>query len=195
VGRGLRQVGLACVLVAALALPAAAAGEVTMNDNGFYPSKVSRAAGGSVTWKKTSGYHNVVSTQKMFSSGSPKTDAFTYTRTFSAGVFPYICAVHPQTMRARVRVKPKVSAAPSGAPFTVTWATSATNTGSRFTVQYRVGSGSWKTWLGQTSSRSAVFGKGGTPVRARAGTTYSFRVRSHSGSNASSYSPVVSFRP
>jgi hypothetical protein len=193
--RALRRAGLAGVVIVVLALPAAAAGEITMNDSGFYPSRVARTAGGSVTWKKTSGYHNVVSTQKMFSSGAPKNTAFTYTRTFSAGVYPYICAAHPQTMRGTVRVKPRVSTAPSGAPFTVTWATSATNTGSRFTVQYRVGGGSWRTWLGQTSARSAVFGKGGTPVRARAGTTYSFRVRSHSGSHASSYSPVVSFRP
>lgn len=191
---GLRVV-LAAVVVVALALPAAAAGEITMNNSGFSPSRVSRVAGGSVTWRKTSGYHNVMSTQGMFTSGSPKSTAFTYSRTFSAGVFRYICGVHPQTMRAVVRVKPKVGSAPSGAPFTVAWATSATNTGSRFTVQYRVGSGSWRTWLSATSSRSAVFGSGGKPVKPRGGTSYAFRVRSHSGGNASSYSPVVTFQP
>lgn len=192
--RGLRLVG-AAVMVVVLAVPAAAAGEITMNDGGFSPSTVSRGAGGSVTWRKTSGYHNVYSTQGMFSSGSPKSGSFTYSRTFSAGAYPYICAVHPSTMRGWVKVRPTASSGPSGAPFTVTWATTGTNTGSRFTVQYKVGSGRWKTWLSQTSARSAVFGSGGRPARARAGTSYRFRARSHSGDNASSYSPVVSFRP
>lgn len=185
----------AAVMVVALALPASAAGEVTMSDSGFSPSRVSRTAGGSVTWRKTTGYHNIASSQGMFTSGAPKTTAFTYSRTFSAGTFPYICAVHPQSMRGSVRVRPRISSSPSGAPFTVTWATSATNTGTRFTVQYRAGSGSWRSWLTSTSARSAVFGSGGSPVRAKSGTSYSFRVRSHNGSSASSYSPVATFRP
>lgn len=192
--RGLRLL-LAAVMIVAPALPAAAVGEVSMNDGGFSPSRVARRAGGSVTWRKTSGYHNISSTQGMFTSGSPKTTAFTYTRTFSAGTYPYVCAVHPQSMRGSVRVRPRLGSAPSGAPFTVTWATSATNTGTRFTVQYRVGSGSWRTWRSATSTRSAVFGSGGNPVRAKPGTSYSFRVRSHNGSKASSYSPAASFRP
>lgn len=188
------QVILGAVMVAVLATPAAAAGEITMSNSGFSPSKVVRRAGGAVTWRKTSGYHNIVSTQGMFSSGSPTNDEFTYSRSFSAGVFPFICAVHPQSMRGAVRVKPSLAAAPSGTPFTLTWATSDTNTGATFSVKYRVGNGSWKTWLRRTSARSAVFGAGG-PVTARAGTLYRFRVRSHSADKSSSFSPKVGFRP
>lgn len=188
------QVVLAVLMVAVLATPAAAAGDISMSTSGFSPSKVVRRAGGAATWHKTSGYHNVMSTQGMFSSGSPTNDEFTYSRSFSAGVFPFVCAVHPQSMRGSVRVKPRLGSAPSGTPFTLTWATSDTNTGSTFTVQYRVGKGSWKTWLRRTSARSAVFG-GGRPVTARAGTLYRFRVRSHIADSSSSYSPRVGFRP
>lgn len=190
--RVLRMV-VALGMVVVLALPAAAAGEITMSNSGFSPARVTRVAGGSVTWHKTSGYHNVMSTQGMFTSGAPQNSEFTYTRTFSAGKYPYICAVHPQSMRGVVRVRPKVAQAPAGRPFTVTWATAATNTGSRFTVQYRVGGGTWKKWT-TTSATSRVFGSGGQPVRVKPGTTYSFRVRSRSGDNASGFSPPKSFR-
>ena len=190
------RAAVAGVVVVALAMPASAATtEVTVSTSGFSPSTVAKNVGGSVTWRRSGGYHNVYSSQGMFSSGAPTNSSFTFTRTFSSGTFPYICAVHPSTMRGTVRVKPRVGSAPSGTPFTVTWATGATNTGSRFTVQYKVGSGSWRTWRSATSSLSGVFGSGNQPVRAVAGRTYRFRARSLSGDNASSYSPARAFTP
>lgn len=180
----------------ALAAPAAAAPTtVAMSESGFSPSAIAGRTGKSVTWQKRSGYHNVASTQSMFTSGSPTSESFNYTRTFSAGTFPFVCQVHPQSMRGTVRVRPRIGSAPAGAAFTVTWASGATNTGSNFLVQYRVGNGSWRTWKSGTTSDRDVFGASGSPLTVRAGTRYSFRVKSRRAGNASSYSPAAVFTP
>ena len=179
------------------ATPAAAATtDVSMSQAaGFSPSVVRGRVGDAVTWHKTEGYHNVMSTQGMFTSGSPTESEFTFTRVFSAGVFPYMCAVHPQQMQGSVRIKPRAADGPAGTPFRVSWASSATDTGDRFTVRYKVGDGTWRTWRSSTAARSAVFGRDGNPVAAVAGTTYRFKVKSRSGDDASSYSPVIAFTP
>jgi plastocyanin len=186
-------------LVVVLLLPgmALAAVDVTVDDRAlaFDPERVTRPAGVAVTWHKTGGFHNVASVDGMFRSGPPTSSSFTYTRTFSSGSYRYVCEVHPSQMRGVIRVRPRVRAAPEGLPFTVRWATPATNTGSAFTVRYRVADGSWRTWKRATTAKRAVFGRGGDPVRVRAGTLYSFRVKSLDGDSSSRYSPVRRFRP
>lgn len=193
----MRRALVCAVLVSAVALAAVPAGAATVTvavgSDFFSPSKVTRAAGGSVRWTKTDGVHNVYSS--LFTSGRPTDRAFSFTRTFSAGTFSYVCQAHALNMRGTVRVAPRIAAAPSGRPFTVTWATRGSNTGSRFDVQYRAGGGSWKTWKPATSDRFGVFGARRSPVRLRAGTSYALRVRSRSGSNVSGWSPARSFSP
>ena len=91
---------------------------------------------------------------------------------------------------------PQVLSAPAGLNFTVKWASSTTQTGNRFDVMYRVGSGPWKTWRNNTSARSMVFGARSQPARVARGKTYSFKVRSGQGTGSiqSGFSPVKVFR-
>ena len=96
-------------------------------------------------------------------------------------------------MRGTVRVAPTVSSAPAGLNFTVKWAAAGTNTGTSFDVQYRVGSGPFKTWRTNTTAKSLVFGRGG-PVAVARGKTYTFRVRSGTGARESGFSPVKAIR-
>ncbi len=188
----------AVVAVVSLMVPrvALAAVDVTVDDyaTAFSPERVARPAGVEVIWHKTSGFHNVASADGMFRSGDPTTSSFTFSRTFSSGTYRYVCEVHGPDMRGVIRVRPRVRAAPRGAPFTVRWATPSTNTGSAFTVRYRVGDGRWRTWQRATSSQRGVFGRGGVPVRVRPDTLYSFRVKSLLGDSSSRYSPVRRFR-
>lgn len=191
----MRMVLLVVGLVVALAVPAHAATKtVTASGFSFSPAKVSGVHGTTVRWDNGSGTHNVHSKTGMFSSGSATSTQWPFGRVFSAGSFGYYCQVHGTAMSGVVRVRPTVAAAPAGRPFTVRWATPATNTGSSFRVQYRV-EGRWKTWRGSTSARGAVFGKGGAPTSVVSGRTYGFRVKSVTGVNASGFSPVRSFTP
>ena len=193
----MRVVLLAVALVLALALPAQAATKtVTASGTTFSPSVVGGPAGTTVRWEKGSGTHNVHSTTGMFNSGLP-TD-WPYSKVFSAGTFPYYCEIHGSPtggMTGKVKVRPSISAAPDGKPFTVRWATGATNTGYAFTIQYRVNGGAWKSWRTGTSADLRVFGKGGAPVTVVAGRTYGFRAKSLKSGNASRFSPVASFTP
>lgn len=164
----------------------------------FNPSSVNQAVGGSVHWAGTpvgsAEEHSVHQDAGIFDSGDPTT-GLNFTRTFSAGTFAYHCEKHgDQGMVGTVRVPPQTLGAPAGLPFTVKWAAAGTNTGNRFAVQYRVGSGPFRTWLANTSARSAVFGAGNRPVRLVRGRTYAFRVSSGTATNKSAVSPVKSFR-
>ena len=191
----MRRVALLVLLVTAVAVPAdAATTTVAVRNFSFSPELVKDRMGGTVTWQNNTGtFHTVTSTQGMFRSGNAA-PAFTYTRTFSAGTFPYVCEVHA-SMQGRVRIRPRLKAAPDGARFTVRWAGDNTNTGSSFRVHYRVEGGAWKVWRSFTTAHSGVFGRNGAPVTVRRGKTYGFRVRSHRNGNNSGYSPIVSFTP
>lgn len=183
-------------LLAALPTPASAKeATVTVADFSFSPAKLTKPMGTNVTWRKDGGFHNVASTQGMFRSGDATSSAFTFTRTFSAGRFPYLCEVHGPSMAGTVRIRPKVRAKPAGAAFTVRWASAATNTGSRFTVRYRVADGRWRTWLKKTPAVSAVFGRNRTPIKVRRGVLYRFRVKSHTGGASSAFSPPKRYTP
>lgn len=196
--RGRRLVFVAVAVVAVLTPGAAqAAVDVTVDEASlrFSPDRVTRSAGAAVNWHKSDGYHNVSSTDGLFRSGDPATSAFTYTRTFSAGTFDYLCEVHPTQMRGAIRIRPRARAAPQGAAFTVKWASPSTNTGTALKVQYRVSGGAWRTWKAETTANRGVFGRDAKPVRVRVGTLYEFRAKSLRGNAASAYSPIRRFRP
>jgi plastocyanin len=196
-GRLVRGLALGTVLTGLLATSVSAATtNVDVSDNRvFTPPSVTAAVGGNVHWQASgTDDHSVTQDQGLFNSG-PAAPGVNFTRKFSAGTFRYHCEQHgAQGMRGQVRVAPRVGAAPAGLPFTVTWAVRGTNTGNRFDVQYRVGTGAWKNWKTNTSSRNAVFGARSAPVRVRAGKSYSFRVESKSAAGSSALSPVKSFR-
>jgi len=191
---------LAVALVGLLATSVSAATTQVgaTEDKTFVPGNVNQAVGGSVHWagQPAAGTeeHSVRQDAGIFDSGNP-TANLNFTRTFSAGTFAYHCEKHgADGMRGTVRVPPQTLAAPGGLPFTVRWAAAGTNSGNRFTVQYRVGSGAFRNWMANTSARSAVFGAGNRPVRLVRGRTYAFRVSSGTATNKSANSPVKSFR-
>ena len=194
-----RGAGLGAVLTIGLASAVSAATtSVDVNDDRFFnPRAVSQTPGGSVHWR-ASGVddHSVTSDQGLFDTGAPRAGV-DFTRTFSAGTFAYHCRKHGINggpMVGVVTVAPQVVAAPSGLPFTVKWATAASNTGNAYDVQFRVGSGAWRSWKSNTSAPSAVFGAKSSPVAVARGKTYSFRVVSRTGAAKSGLSPVKSFR-
>ncbi|MBA2726312.1 MAG: hypothetical protein H0U53_10015 [Actinobacteria bacterium] len=190
--RRLHAVISVVILLGSLALPAGAAAEsVTVRDNAFDPATTKATVGQTVVWETgstTSDSHNVREDGKIFYSGPPDS-GFTFKRVFSAGTFHYFCEVHGFRgggMDGTVKVPVKLLDAPSGSDFTVVWATSSSNTGTRYTVQYRVGSGVWKNWKTKVTVGKATFTQGSS------GTRYSFRAKSLKGDAESKWSPVIS---
>ncbi len=171
--------------------------EVRVKDEplSFGPRKARVRVGGFVRWRrkdpKSNATHDIVQRQGLFDS--PLTDdLIDFTATFSAGRFPYVCTVHAGSgMKGMVTVPPLIRKGPTGRPFLVRWATSTTDTGGGFDVDYRVGRGNWKHWKKDTTAAARVFGGGGTPVRLRSGKDYSFRVRSGRRDKDSKWSPVA----
>ena len=191
---------LVSLLGAALVAPAAAADAgVSVTDNRFSPESLRVAVGDAVTWTSggTRAGHNVREDHRIFYSGT-QTDRLDFSVVFSAGSFHYFCENHgtrTKGMGGWVRVPATVSTAPAGDPFTVRWATTTTETGPRYKVQYRIASGRWIEWKASTRELSAVFGRDATPIPAVPGTQYGFRVRAIRGENMSFWSPVATFTP
>ena len=194
---------LALTGVMSLALPAAATSEpVTVAPGGdlsFAPETVGLPVGGVVEWTfdgAGSPSHSVHQVKGLFDSGDPTSDPFEFGRTLSAGVFKYECETHPTVMQGTVKGKPVVLADPeSGLPL-VQWAVESSNTGGRFDVQYKVGSGDWRDWLKNTAKREKVFGADGSPVEVKLEKTYKFRARSQKGTDntlVSGWSPSVAY--
>lgn len=178
----------------------AATTEVTVGDRFFNPDKVDVLVGAAVHWSSdgTNDPHNVREDSKIFRSGAATRSPISYKRVFSAGTFHYFCEKHGFKgggMDGLVRVPVKVMADPQGLVFTVRWATAGSNTGTAYDVQYRVGSGSWKTWKNDTNGAAGAFGKADDPVAVESGEAYSFRARSLKGDAASRWSPVATFTP
>ncbi|MBA3430332.1 MAG: hypothetical protein H0U16_02470, partial [Actinobacteria bacterium] len=176
----MKRLGVLLILALLAAAPPALAAtkEVKLFDSSFDPAATKAPVGGKVHWSRaasSSDQHNVAQNNRLFRSGAPTPDEIDFTRVFSAGTFPYLCEIHGGVMNGTVKVPVKLSAAPAGKPFTVTWATRSSNTGARFAVQFRVGTGKWKTWKSKTKAKGAVFGKRGNPVRVKSGKKYSFR--------------------
>jgi plastocyanin len=179
----------------------AATKQVVIADNSFTPKAVSIRVGDLVRWARDGGAfgeHNVrqVNRRPIFYSGAPTSNStFSFRRRFSAGAFRYKCDVHGTIMSGSVRVPVVVRRAPAGLNFGVQWATGRTNTGGRYDVQFRVGSGRWRPWRTDTKSVKGVFGKGGGPVRVANGKRYSLRARSQVKKSESDWSPIQRIRP
>ncbi|MDQ3991205.1 MAG: hypothetical protein M3245_02690 [Actinomycetota bacterium] len=184
--------------IVALAVPlhaGAATKTVQVRDNEFGPATTTVRVGDTVEWTWTgSNPHSVKQTNDVFPKSPITSKPYTYTRVFSSGNFPFVCEVHAG-MTGTIRVPATISAAPSGLPFTVRWATTSTNTGTSWDVQYRIGSGAWTTWRSGTTSKSGVFGKDGKPVTVKSGKKYTFRARSKRSGKNSRWSPPRSITP
>lgn len=191
--RKLVLLGAAAALIAALFPPAHAAPlSVSARDNAFEPANTKARIGQEVMWTNAASAqdaHNVREDRKIFYSGFAGSIELSFSRVFSAGTFHYFCERHGFRrggMDGTVKVPVKLLAAPAGPNFTVAWATSASNTGSKYRIHYRIGSGRWKTWKSATSALRATF-KG-----AVAGKRYTFRAKSLEGDAASKWSPLAS---
>lgn len=197
--RRLLSVALLGLLLVPTAAPAAIK-KIGVRDKAFSPDALRVAVGDTVNWVNPGSQagHNVRENGRIFYSGDPVT-AMNYSVIFSAGTYHYFCELHGTKRRGMdgvVRVPVTISSGPTGLPFTVSWASGATETGSKFDIEYRIGSGSWTKWKAGTRSFKGVFGSRAAPVAVSRGTKYSFRARSARGSRATSFwSPVVAFTP
>jgi plastocyanin len=197
------------LLGVALVLPALAFGAATsiqVKDNFFSPRAPAGRAfqhGTSFHWTRTGlgNRHNIRQDAGLFLSGGLTRGPIDFSISASAGTYHYYCDLHGSPtggMDGVVKVRPIFNAAPTGNPFTVTWADSATNTGKAFDVRYKVGTGTFKIWKNDTSQFKAVFGLNGQPVPVMLGTTYQFQVRSEQATNhskVSGWSPTLSVTP
>jgi plastocyanin len=145
--------------------------------------------------------HNIRQDAGLFRSGNPTTGPINFSVNASAGRYHYYCEIHGSRaggMAGVVKVRPVFKAAPTGNPFTVIWADSATNTGKAFDVRYKAGTGAWRIWKNDTAQFKAVFGQRSKPVRVRPGTRYQFQVRSEQATNhakLSGWSPTLKVTP
>jgi plastocyanin len=177
----------------------AAATQIKVGDNFYTPRTApvrNLAAGASFTWTRAAGStraHNVRQNFKLFYSGPATSGPINFSVSASAGAYHYYCEVHGG-MDGVVSVRPVFAAAPTGVPFTVTWALAGTNTGNRFDVRFRVGtSGAWTLWRNDSLTRTGVFGRNGQPVQVLPGRTYQFQARSQKiPSQPSGWSPTLS---
>lgn len=183
---------LAAVVVAGVSVAYGAPVSVVVRDDVFEPDQTRAVVGQTVEWTTASSAtdaHNVREDRRIFYSGPAFETEFTYSRVFSAGTFHYFCERHGFRrggMDGTVKVPVVLTAAPKGPDFTVRWAASDSNTGSRYTVQYKIGSGSWKNWKSSTRALKATFSL------AEPGKRYTFRAKSMKGDDASKWSPVAS---
>lgn len=155
-------------------------GTVEVRDDGFDPATVTGGlAGESVEWEweEVGEPHNVSQVRGLFRSRRSQDPDFTYVRTFSAGTFPYLCQLHPLFMRGTVKVKPGHGMTGSGLPL-MKWASSGTNTGKAFDVQFRIGDGPWRDWKTDTTRLQSAFGRNDRPVPYNEAKEYMFRARS-----------------
>jgi plastocyanin len=211
--RSLRRGALLTALGSALVLPMLAFGhapatEIQVRDNTFGPQSPAPRRfqhGSSFHWQRaasSTGFHNVLQDDGLFSSGDLTDGPIDYTISASAGSYHYYCEAHGSTeggMAGVVKVRPAVNTAPSGNPFTVIWADSGTSTGNAFDVRYRVGTtGAWQLWRNDKAQFQAVFGQNRKPVAVTPGTTYQFQVRSELACDHSKlcgWSPTLTFTP
>jgi plastocyanin len=176
--------------------------DIAIHDNYYSPDVRRVAVGDSVRWFRagdSNGFHNVREDGGLFRSGRSTGGPIDYRVVFSAGTFHYYCSTHgyplevdDEGMEGFVRVPVSISELPSGRPFTVRWATDGAETGTAHDVQFRVGSGGWRTWKKDVTNNKGEFGRNAKPVRVRDGVRYSFRARSQDGPNVSGWSPVAS---
>ena len=96
-----------CVLQAGLALSAPAAAEthtVRMEGVAFVPETLTIRRGDVVVWVNKDVFPHTATAQKEFDSGNIAPDqSWKYTAT-KAGIYPYLCTLHP-TMKGTLVVK------------------------------------------------------------------------------------------
>jgi plastocyanin len=201
----LKRLLLMLILVGALAYASVAYGaarQIQIDDDFFAPAAPPTrnvVAGASFQWLSaaTSDHpHNVRQDSKLFYSGALTSAPINYSVSASAGTYHYYCELHGSPsggMNGVVKVRPVFAAAPTGAPFTVTWALAGTTTGNQFDVRYRISTtGTWKLWKNDTATRTGVFGQNGQPVQVLPGRTYQFQARSQKvPTQPSGWSPTL----
>src|SRR5206468_5157019 len=123
--------------------------QVGVKDFAFDPKTVTVGVGNSVHWSREAGStasHSVTANNGFWDSGAPTSGPIDVTVTFSAGSFRYYCKVHGAPngaglygMNGFVKVPVTLTGGPSGPRFRVRWATTSSDTGNAYDVQYRVG--------------------------------------------------------
>ncbi|MEK6272105.1 MAG: hypothetical protein AABM42_05590 [Actinomycetota bacterium] len=191
-----------------LALPAvagAAPRKIDVGDDFFSPKRPparNLQAGPSFRWSRAGGSdgdHNIRQDHKLFFSGNPTDGPINFTINASAGSYHYYCTLHGSRrggMAGRVKVRPIAEIDSLIGEIEVHWANSATDTGSRFDVRYRVDQRKWKTWKNDTPTFHAAFGHNDRPVNYRPSLhTYKIKVRSERRrvKKRSDWSPVLTF--
>jgi plastocyanin len=83
---------------------AAAGGEVAAFDFGFDPNTTTISAGDSLTWENTGETTHNVKGKGFFSDGLEPGDTFEH-EFAEAGVYDYLCTLHPDTMQGTVVVE------------------------------------------------------------------------------------------
>jgi len=84
--------------------PAAGGGEVAAFDFGFDPNTTTISAGDSLTWENTGETTHNVKGKGFFSDGLEPGDTFEH-KFAEAGVYDYLCTLHPDTMQGTVVVE------------------------------------------------------------------------------------------
>jgi len=111
-------------------------------------------------------------------------------RRFEAGTHHYYCEVHPEQMKAVVKVPVKLKRLP-GRRARIRWSATAPADGLSFDVQRRRNRGRWKPYRRATTARDATFALG------ERGTRWDVRARLRSSTDrakATDWSPVATIR-
>lgn len=75
------------------------------DDVRFSPNRTTIAAGGTVTFRWNEDlFHNVTIAQTGFTTDVVKSGTFTFTLA-APGTYPYLCEIHPTTMKGIIEVK------------------------------------------------------------------------------------------
>jgi plastocyanin len=207
---GVRRFLVISAAAALLGLPAAAGAaprNIDVGDDFFSPKRPparSFQPGPSFHWSNGSGTfnaHNVRQDDRLFRSGGLTRGPIDFSIRASAGSFHYFCELHGSRnggMSGVVKVRPITVPDSLVGQILVQWASSNTNTGSRFDVRYRVDNRRWKTWKNDTAKFQGSFGRHDNPVDYRPNRhTYKLKVRSERRrvSKRSGFSPTIRLNP
>jgi plastocyanin len=200
--RSLLLVAPAAAAVAALAIPVTAAAvrapvkpsaknvAVSVQNFVFSPASAKVGLGGTVTWTFRDAVAHTASDSSgmgLWTSG-PKSGNATFAFTFrAAGTYPYICQIHPATMKGTVSVpmafRPKKGG--TATSYAITWATAAPPAGFAFDVQIkRPGASAFGNWQTGVTALSATF----HPDAGTGSYQFQARLRKTAGGAASGYS-------
>ena len=187
----------------------AADAEVDANGNAFVPgslnfdpAEVSVAVGGVVRWTNTDMFvphtatedHGLWQLSGTYGSPGPYQGfgpGESVERPFEAGTHHYYCEVHPEDMKAVVKVPAQLARLRGRLRAAATWSASAPAEGLVFDVQRRRNAGGWKPLRSGTTKKSATFRLG------RRGTRWQVRARLRSATDpakATDWSPVAAIR-